>query len=96
MAIAEPETARRGGRAARRAARAAPLPETERPVRPGLEGGRYRPLDAADPIKIHRARLRVQEMLAGRHPAHLPRAVDEAIRARLPVRLPASAMQPGA
>ena len=32
---------RRGGRAARRALRAAPIPEEERPVQPGLEGGRY-------------------------------------------------------
>jgi trimethylamine--corrinoid protein Co-methyltransferase len=59
MGIAERETARRGGREARRAARAAPLPENERPVRPGLEGGRYKPLDDGDVLRIHRAALRV-------------------------------------
>ena len=34
----------RGGRAARRAARAAALPDDVRPIRPGMEGGAYRPL----------------------------------------------------
>ena len=38
-------TGRRGGREARRAMRAAPLTEDTRPVRPGMEGGRYKPLD---------------------------------------------------
>ena len=44
-----PATTRRsgraGGRAARVAARAAGVPEDEKAVRPGLAGGRYRPLD---------------------------------------------------
>ena len=40
-----PKPSRRGGgRAARKAARAAPLPDNMRPVRPGLEGGTFRPL----------------------------------------------------
>ena len=38
---------RAGGRLARKSMRAAPLSEEMRPVRPGLEGGSYRPLDAA-------------------------------------------------
>ena len=43
-----PQSARRaGGRAARRMERAAPLAEELRPVRAGLAGGQYRPLDAA-------------------------------------------------
>ena len=43
-----PQSARRaGGRAARRMERAAPLAEELRPVRAGLIGGQYRPLDAA-------------------------------------------------
>ena len=50
---------RRGGREARRAMRAAPLTDDVRPVRPGLEGGRYRPLDDADILKVHRAALRL-------------------------------------
>ena len=42
------QSARRaGGRAARRMERAAPLAEELRPVRAGLIGGQYRPLDAA-------------------------------------------------
>jgi trimethylamine--corrinoid protein Co-methyltransferase len=49
------EPRRRGGREARRILRAAP--PTVRPVRPGLEGGRYRPLSDADVQRIHGAAL---------------------------------------
>ncbi len=52
---------RAGGRAARRAARAAPLAEELRPIRPGLEGGRYRPLTEADCRRIHEAALTILE-----------------------------------
>jgi trimethylamine--corrinoid protein Co-methyltransferase len=52
-------TGRRGGREARRAMRAAPLTDDTRPVRPGMEGGRYRPLDDADILKVHRMALRL-------------------------------------
>ena len=52
---------RRGGRAARRAERAAPLHEDLRPVRPGMEGGRYKPLTDAEVLKIHHAALDVLE-----------------------------------
>jgi trimethylamine--corrinoid protein Co-methyltransferase len=56
------KTARRaGGRAARHAARAAPLAEDRRPVRPGLEGGLYRPLSDAGVARIHRAALQALE-----------------------------------
>ena len=48
---------RSGGRAARVAARAAGLGEDERPVRPGLEGGHYRPLTEAQVQRIHKAAL---------------------------------------
>ena len=51
-------TSRSGGRAARVALRAAPLAEDKRPVRPGLEGGRYQPLSQADVQKIHESALR--------------------------------------
>ena len=54
---------RRGGRAARRALRAAPVPEEERPVRPGLEGGRYKPLTDEDVNRIHDAALDVLETI---------------------------------
>ena len=54
---------RRGGREARRAIRAAPLARNQRPVWPGLEGGRYKPLTDADVYKIHRAALDVLEQV---------------------------------
>ena len=52
---------RSGGRAARRAARAQSLPHHMRPIRPGMEGGTYRPLSDADVLAIHRAALRALE-----------------------------------
>ncbi|MGC6485039.1 MAG: trimethylamine methyltransferase family protein [Candidatus Puniceispirillales bacterium] len=42
-----PRSRRAGGRQARKSLRAAPLSEEMRPVRPGLEGGHYKPLDEA-------------------------------------------------
>lgn len=48
---------RAGGRAARRAARAAPLEDAVRPIRPGMTGGRYRPLSDEDVRRIHDAAL---------------------------------------
>ena len=44
---------RAGGRAARTAARAAPLSDTMRPIRPGMEGGTYHPLSQLDLEKIN-------------------------------------------
>ena len=55
------QASRRGGREARRALRAQPLPENERPVWPGMEGGRYRPLSESEVERIHRAALDVLE-----------------------------------
>jgi len=46
-------------REARRASRMGPLPEGLRPVRPGMWGGRYRPLTESDVLKIHRTALRL-------------------------------------
>jgi trimethylamine---corrinoid protein Co-methyltransferase len=60
--IADPSP-RRGGREARRAARAAPLPDNIRPVRPGMEGGLYKPLKDADVTRIHHAALDVLEQV---------------------------------
>jgi len=48
---------RSGGREARRAMRAAPLADDVRPVRPGLEGGSYGPLNRNDCERIHEAVL---------------------------------------
>ena len=48
---------RSGGRAARRASRAAPLTEDLRPIRAGLEGGTYKPLSDAQIQRIHETAL---------------------------------------
>ena len=59
------ETSRRagrsGGRAARKASRAAPLSDTMRPIRPGMEGGTYHPLSQSDMEKINRSALTALE-----------------------------------
>ena len=52
---------RSGGREARRALRAAPLADDIRPIRPGLEGGRYKPLAENEIERIHEAVLTVLE-----------------------------------
>jgi trimethylamine--corrinoid protein Co-methyltransferase len=52
---------RSGGREARRAMRAAPLAEDVRPIRAGLEGGRYGVLSRNDLERIHEAVLTVLE-----------------------------------
>ena len=52
---------RSGGREARRAMRAAPLADDVRPIRPGLEGGRYKPLGQDDLERIHEAVLTLLE-----------------------------------
>src|SRR3954451_20049599 len=60
-AAAATRTRRSGGREARRAMRAAPLAEDIRPVRAGLEGGRYKPLQENELERIHEAVLTVLE-----------------------------------
>ena len=52
---------RAGGRAARKAAREAALPENMRPIRPGLEGGTLKVLSQAEIERIHDAALRCLE-----------------------------------
>ncbi|MEP1588551.1 MAG: trimethylamine methyltransferase family protein [Tateyamaria sp.] len=52
-----PPKARSGGRAARRAARAAPLADHLRPIRAGMEGGTYNPLTTIQVEQIHTAAL---------------------------------------
>ena len=54
---------RSGGRAARRAARAAPLADHLRPIRPGMNGGTYKPLSDADVQRIHTAALDALEQI---------------------------------
>jgi trimethylamine---corrinoid protein Co-methyltransferase len=41
--------------------RTAPLPDNLKPVHPGMAGGRYRPLNDEDVLKIHRTALRLLE-----------------------------------
>jgi trimethylamine---corrinoid protein Co-methyltransferase len=52
-------TRRPSGRDARRAERAAPLPDHLRPVRPGMSSGRYQPLSPHDIEQIHATALRL-------------------------------------
>ena len=54
---------RMGGRAARQALRAAPIPEDERAVQPGQESGRYQPLTESEVIRIHQAALEALEQI---------------------------------
>jgi trimethylamine--corrinoid protein Co-methyltransferase len=54
---------RAGGRSARRAARAAPLAEHLRPIRPGMSGGQYAPLTPNDLDRIHAAALEALETI---------------------------------
>jgi len=56
-------SARTGGRAARREARSNPLAANLRPVRPGMEGGTYRPLSNAAMDRIHLAVLDALEQI---------------------------------
>ena len=61
MSEVEAKVIRRGAREARRAARAAPLPDNLRPVRPGMPGGHYKPLSDTEVLRIHHAALEVLE-----------------------------------
>ncbi|TCL09635.1 trimethylamine--corrinoid protein Co-methyltransferase [Shimia isoporae] len=58
-----PTSRRSGGRAARRASRAAPLSQDIRPVRAGLEGGTYKPLSERDMQRIHETALDAMEQI---------------------------------
>ena len=63
-----PERAKRsalrsGGRAARVAARGAPLADNIRPVRPGMSGGQYKPRTEAGMQRIHQAALDALETI---------------------------------
>ena len=52
---------RMGGRAARKALRAAPLAEDEKPIMPGLESGMFKPLSDTDVEKVNNAVFNVLE-----------------------------------
>jgi trimethylamine--corrinoid protein Co-methyltransferase len=63
MSEIQVDKGRRGGREARVAARSRPLTEDMRPIRPGMPGGRFRPLADADVLRIHNAALDVLEQI---------------------------------
>ena len=46
------------------------------------------------PSQVQRASDKVASILATHFPSHIPSAIDEAIRANFPVRLPREAMRP--
>ena len=54
---------RMGGRVARQALRAAPIPEDERAVQPGQASGRYQPLTESEVLRIHQAALETLEQI---------------------------------
>ncbi len=61
--MSSPSARRSGGRAARKAMRAAPLTDDIRPVRAGMEGGTLRVLSEADVLRIHNAALNALETI---------------------------------
>lgn len=61
MSAVEDLSRRRGGREARRALRSRPIPMDEAAVRPGMEGGQYKPLSQRDTERIHEAALGLLE-----------------------------------
>jgi trimethylamine--corrinoid protein Co-methyltransferase len=63
MDQAETMSRRRGGREARRELRATPIPRDERAVKPGMEGGAYRPLSEREVERIHQGALEVLETI---------------------------------
>jgi trimethylamine--corrinoid protein Co-methyltransferase len=61
MSVAEDLSRRRGGRDARRALRARPIPLEEAAVHPGMTGGQYKPLSDRDVVRIHEAAMELLE-----------------------------------
>ena len=64
----EATKARRGGRKARVAIREAPLAEDIRPIKPGMEGGAFKPLSQSDMDKINEAALNALETIGMGNP----------------------------
>ena len=63
METASRDSGRRGGRDARRQARASKLSDADRPIWPGLPGGKYQVLSQDDMQKIHHKILDVLEQI---------------------------------
>ncbi len=71
-------TRRSGGRAARVAARAAGLKKVDRPVRPGQQGGAYRPLSESDMESIYQAALSLLEEVGMGNP--IPEFIEVVVK----------------
>lgn len=63
METSSRDSGRRGGRDARRQARASKLSDADRPIWPGLPGGKYQVLSQDDMQKIHHKILDVLEQI---------------------------------
>ncbi len=61
MSLVEDSSRRRGGRDARRALRAQPIPREKAAVKPGMLGGQYKPLKDGDLQRIHETALELLE-----------------------------------
>ncbi len=59
---------RSGGRKARKAKRAAPIPEHLKPVLPGESGGQYKPLSASDVESVRATSYRILEEVGFQDP----------------------------
>ncbi|MDP4822618.1 MAG: trimethylamine methyltransferase family protein, partial [Aestuariivirgaceae bacterium] len=62
-AVEDLSKGRRGGRDARRAIRSRPLSMADSAVRPGMEGGQYKPMSQRDMERIHEAALTLLETI---------------------------------
>ena len=62
-AVEDLSKGRRGGRDARRAIRSRPLSLADSAVRPGMEGGQYKPMSQRDMERIHEAALTLLETI---------------------------------
>ena len=57
MSVGEEQSRRRGGREARKALRARVVPINEGAVRPGMEGGQYKPLTNCRTLSINTKKM---------------------------------------
>ena len=78
MSAVEDLSRRRGGREARLALRARPIPMAEAAVRPGMSGGQYKPLADHDMQRIHETALKLLETVG------LAQAIPTCIEAMVP------------
>ncbi len=75
MSLAQEQSRRRGGREARKVLRSTAIPMAQAAVRPGMEGGQYKPLKDAEMKRIHETALKLL------HEVGLARAIPSCISA---------------